>query len=343
MNFYTLIFRKDTVRAKNWAKYSLSFSFLIFTLIFIINYVVDPYRITDFNLLNIKYKLTGDNRAEKVNYFSTLDKFDNILVGSSRVYSINPDTVTALIGGTTYNFGVGSATVEDILGITKYLQSSNKLPKNLIVGVDFYTFNKDVPPNKYFLKSKELNFLSYGEYNESYIEKFFSFDALRASIKTLKVHFFKNDVKEKFNEFGWCGRYEDYSKKVIDSDFADVKKDIFEKEGLYYSNYQYKQIDKKRVAYLEELKEIAKNNAINLYIFNTPVHPLMLKAIDSNSNTSSAKKEFLNYLSTFENFTDLYYDKDIYGDVRNFNDASHTTSNAGDLILQKVLHKQLKK
>jgi len=44
--------------------------------------------------------------------------------------------------------------IEDILGITKYLERTNKLPKNLIVGVDFYILNKDISANIYFLTNK---------------------------------------------------------------------------------------------------------------------------------------------------------------------------------------------
>lgn len=339
MNFYTLTSKGSTFTFKQWIIYSFISSLLIFVLIFTTNYIVDPYKITNYNLLDIKHKITGDNRAEKVNYFSTKNRFDNILIGSSRVYSINPAAVTNLIGGTTYNFGIGSATIEDILGITKYLERTNKLPNNLIVGIDFYTFNKDIPANSYFLKNKELNFLSHGEYSENYVEKLFSFDAFKASIKTLKIHVLKKKQSEKFNSLGWCGRYEDYSKKVIDLDFVNVKKNINEKETQYYSDYKYSKIDQKRVLYLEELKNISKKNGINLYIFNTPMHPLLLKIIETNSNLKLAKQEFINYLNTFENFTNLYHDEDIYGDLKNFNDAVHTSSNAGDLILQKVLKK----
>ena len=125
MNFFTSI-SKQNYYPRKWLKRVTLFTALISFIIFSVNYIVDPYNITSHNLLNIKYKFARDDRTEKVNYFKNLPKKDNILIGSSRVYSINPKTVSKILGGTTYNFGVGTATIEDHLGILKYL---NKLPR----------------------------------------------------------------------------------------------------------------------------------------------------------------------------------------------------------------------
>jgi hypothetical protein len=325
------------MKTKRWllsvALLSLIMSFFIFT----INYIVDPYNITKYNLLDIKYKFARDDRTEKLNYFKTLDRFDNILIGSSRVYSINPEVVTKLIGGSTYNFGVGTATIEDILGIVKYLEKNHKLPKNLIIGIDFYTFNPDLPPNKYFLKNKELNFLSYANYQENYISKFFSLDAFRASIKTLRNHFSTKNAIPRFKKNGWGGIYQDYAKKSIDLNFIYEKKELNKNKTLFYSDFKYSSIDKKRIAYLEEVKKIVAENHINLFIFNTPLHPIVLNIMKTDKNLKLALKEFLLYLNTFENFVNLYDDKDIYNNLKNFDGATHTSANAGDMILYKVL------
>jgi hypothetical protein len=337
MNFYTLIFNKNTQHPKKWLLKVFTFVSTFSLFIFTINYIVDPYNITSFNLLKLKYKFARDDRTEKINHFKSLQKFDNILIGSSRVYSINPQTVSKILGGTTYNFGVGTATIEDHLGVLKYLIREKKVPKNIILGVDFYTFNPYIPPNSYFLRNKELNFLSYNNFHENYIGKFFSFDAFRASIRTIKYNFFKKE-KPRFNKYGWAFRnYEDYSKRDPKTDLIYVKKEIEDNKKLFFSNMRYKHIDPKRVAYYEELKRLIKQYHITLYIFTTPLHPLLLNFIQHHAQTHEAMQEFLTYLSTFQHFTNLYYEKDIYSDLRNFNEATHTSPNAGDLILKKIL------
>ena len=337
MNFYTLIFDKDKFKPKKWIKKVFVLTFIFAFIITLTNIIVDPYNITNYNLLNIKYKFARDDRTQKVNHFKHLPRFDNIMLGSSRVYSINPRVVSKILGGTTYNFGVGTATVEDHLGILKYLIRENKIPKNLIIGVDFYTFNPNIPPNSYFLRNKELNFLSYNNFDENLFAKFFSFDAFRASIKTIKYNI-KKDTKPRFDKLGWAGAYEDYSKKDLKLMEYEAKRQANEEISKIYSNFKYKHIDKKRRKYYEELKQLAKKYNINVYIFTTPLHPYLLDKLYSNPNTKNALNEFISYLNTFKNFHNFYYDEDIYNDLRNFNGATHTTSNAGDIMMKKLLN-----
>lgn len=336
MNFYTLISKKQYSPFK-WIMFLFLTVFSLSSVILLTNFVVDPYNITKYNLLNIKYKFARDDRTEKINYFATLETFDNIMIGSSRVYSINPQKVTEHLGGTTYNFGVGTATVEDHLGVLLYLQKENKLPKNIILGVDFYTFNPNVPPNKYFLKNKTLNFLSYTNVDESYLSKFFSLDAFRASIKTLSNHIKKKDIKPRFDNNGWCGNYEEYEERDTEVDLVQAKEEIQKEISLLYSNLEYKSIDRKRIAYYNKIKSICETNNINLYLFTTPLHPHLLKILQENKNTMNALEEFIEYLSTFDNFYNTYTDKKFYNEIRNFHGATHTSTNAGDVLIRQLL------
>ncbi len=334
MNFYTLTFKKET-KPRKWILIIIIFSLIVSFFIVSLNLIVDPYNITKYNILNIKYKFARDDRTEKLRYFDSLDKFDNIMIGSSRVYSINPKIASQLLGGTTYNLGVGTASVEDHLGILKYLERKNKLPKKIIIGIDFYTFNKNIPPNKYFMKNKELNFLSYSNYTEDYLSKLYSIDSFRASFKTLKNHLFNDKIRSRFDHLGWSGAYEDYSLRDKKYDLLVAKKEIDFELKEKYTNYLH--IDPKRVEYYEEIRDICKQNNIKLYIFTTPLHPLLLAKLNDNISTKKAMDEFIKYLSTFNNFVNLYYNKLMYNDIRNFYGATHTSINAGDLILQLVL------
>ena len=334
MNFYTLTF-KTTKNPKAWLKGIFIISFSISLFIFAVNYIVDPYHITQYNLLNIKYKFARDDRTEKLNYFKTLPSFDTILIGSSRVYSINPKIVSDILGGETYNFGVGTATVEDHLGVIKYLEKNKKLPKNIIIGIDFYTFNPDVPPNGYFLKNRELNFLSYQNYSEDYLAKFFSIDSFRASFKTLQKHFSSKEEKPRFNANGWGGSYSSSSNNKNMP--QEIQKELEENQELFYSNFTYNHIDPKRQAYYEEIKEICQKYHITLYLFTTPLHPYLLKELEQHKSTSKALKEFITFLSTFNNFRNFYQDEIFYNNVKYFHGITHTTPYAGDIIIRKLL------
>jgi hypothetical protein len=336
MNFYTLISKHKSLNNAKWIKKFLFLSFLISLFILIINYIVDPYNITGKNILHLKQKFASDDRTEKVIAFKSLSTFDNILIGSSRVYSINPRIVTDIVGGTTYNFGVGTATVEDLLGILKYLIRENKIPKRIIIGVDFYTFNPNIPPNSYFLQNKELNYLSYSDYDTNIFSKIFSLDALKGSLKTLEKNYLKSG-KGRFDNLGYA-KTNMPTIRDPEKELVAVKKEIHtSNKELIYSNMKYKYIDKKRIKYFEEIRTLAKEHKIKVFLFTTPLHPLLLEILEHHPHTKKALKEFISYLNTFTYFKNLYHDKDIYSNLKNFHGSTHTTSKCGKLILQKVL------
>lgn len=337
MNFYTSIF-KQKIAYKQWVYKTILASLFISLFIFSINLVVDPYAITQYNVLDIKYKLARDDRRTKINFFKTQATFDNIILGSSRTYWINPRIASNMLGGSTYNFGIGSATVEDHLGILKYLQRENKLPKNIIVGLDFYTFNKDIPANRHFLINEDLNFLSYKSGDSNDYAIFFSIDALRASLKTLKHHFRNTGRKPSFDNMGWGGKYIDYTTINKAQELKATKNEISKDKKIFYTNYSYNQLDKKRLAYYDEIKKICKDNNIRMYVFNTPLHPLLLKELKRNKNTRKALKDFVSFLQTFKYHYNFYEDQD-FKNYDHFRAATHTTTNAGDIILKKVLAK----
>lgn len=334
MNFYTLIF--NYVKPKQWLTYCISGFTLSIVTLFVFNYIVDPYNMTKYNLFNIKQKFARDDRLEKVNYFAALPKFDNILIGSSRVYTIDPKYVSQKLGGTTYNFGVGTANVEDHLGILLYLKKLNKLPKNLIIGIDFYTFNPDIPPNKYFLKNRDLNFLSFNTNTENqYWSKFLTFDSLRASWKTLKNHLKNSQEKSFFDELGWSPRFFDEKTRDFELEKILVLKEINDNVNLY-SNFQYSKVDQKRLEYYEQIRTICEENNINLYIFLTPLHPVLLEKLFEN-NTSKAIIELNDYFSTFKNFHNFFFDDSFNTNWYNFYGATHTNSKAGYGIIDRIL------
>lgn len=334
MNFYTSIFN-ITFKPKKWAALVLIVCFLLIGLIGVFNYIIDPYDVTKHNIFNIKYKFANDDRTEKVNYFASLKPVDNILIGSSRVYSIDPKIVTQEFKGTTYNFGVGTATIEDSLGILIYLQRNHKLPKRLFLGIDLYTLNSDLPINKYFLRNKELNFLSNpnntSQMNWSHLV---SLDATRASVKTLNYHLFPDEnAAPRFTKDG-----QGYSPEWSD---LETHKMLTTKEAIdffvnSYSNGNYKQLDPIRLKYLLQIKEICKKENIKLYVFTTPLHPILLQKIQ-NSNVKYAMSALDNFLLThFEHFHNFYIDNNFTSNLKNFSGATHSTNKAGDLIIKTI-------
>jgi hypothetical protein len=101
--------------------------FLVLVLLLLIcilafNLSIDPYNKYGINVFNIKHKLTRDDREFKISQINSMDKIDNLIIGSSRSQTLNPEILTQSLGGVSYNFGVGGGKIEDFLGLLLYLE-----------------------------------------------------------------------------------------------------------------------------------------------------------------------------------------------------------------------------
>lgn len=330
------------MKASRWIKLYLAIPFILITTLVSINFIVDPYSMTSYNLLNIPNKFSRDDRVEKVTHLKTASSYDNIMLGSSRVYSMNPLIVSKFLGGTTYNAAVGTARIEDHLGFLKLLKRLNKMPKNIIIGLDFYTFNKEVESTKYFLKNNDLNFLSGTTFQTSYISNFVSIDAFRASFKTLK-NFVKNSNKKPFfDQYGAGGdtsKIFSFTPRINQpTSFPDAE---IITEYHYVKTIHYKQLSKKRLNYLKEFIEICQSSNINLYMFITPLYGSLLTKIENDDRLFQNLNKLRKSIQQNTHFYDFTYHNSIIDNAQYFGIPTHTTTEGGNLILKKILSKDL--
>lgn len=336
MNFYILT---SKISHKSFVKFLVFLPILYIIVIFLFNYIIDPYGITNQNLLNIKYKLTRDDRIDKIYGVKDFNSLDTILLGSSRVYSINPrELVKYFKGKNNYNFAIGGSYIEDHLGALIYLKKINKLPRNIILGVDFSGFNSIIPMNKYFLKSKELNFLNSSYSNNStlkeHINKFLTIDATRASFKTLSNHLKKEKRKPRFDKSGlyFAADIKRNNFNILKNDNANIFRD-------FYRNGNYPYLDRRRISFFEKFVEICKKEGINLVVYSSPMYIENYKQVLSHKILSKRLVEFQSYFSKYNNYKNLIKNDSFSNNSFNFHDRVHTTTNAGNEILELVLNK----
>jgi len=326
------------MKNKKWIKLYFFVPATVISIIFTINFIIDPYSMTQYNILKIPNKFARDDRVEKVAKLKISPKYDNLILGSSRIYSSNPLMVTKYLGGKTYNAGVGTARVEDALGFILLLKRLDKLPKNLLIGLDFYSFNSELETNKYFLKNKDLNFLNQTLSEQNYISNFLSIDALRASYKTAKNFLKSKKSNPRFDENGASQNASkvfqyfpgaSYSKKV----FSKVKVD---EEIKFIKTINYAEISQKRVEYLERIISICKDENINLYLFLTPLNGQLISAIEDDKNLYLRLKELKNILKTKSGYYDFTVHSQINDNPIFFNNLTHTTPIGGNLIYARI-------
>jgi len=325
------------MKSNKWFKIWFISIFILSSLVFTLNLIVDPYSLTSKNLLHIPNKFTGDDRTEKVTNLLTHDSYDNILFGSSRVYSINPLMLSKYVGGTTYNTGVGTARMEDHLGFLLLLQRNKKLPKKIILGLDFYTFNPKLKPNSYFLKNSDLNFLHGTTENSLYLNKFFSIDATIASIKTLNNFILSPSQKPRFDQFGAAHNASDnfnyYPKAQKQQVFSDKR---LLNDLNFIRSEQYQVLSETRFQYLNKFITICDDNNITLKIFTTPLAGGLLAKINSDTQLNNMLNLFKIKLQKTTSYNDFLTHNKIINTPVFFNNPTHTKTTTGNLMLAKL-------
>ncbi len=325
---------------KKWVVVFSVASVFMLLLVICINYVVDPFSMTGKNLLNIKLKMVSDDRTEKVEVIRNRPRYDNIMLGSSRVYLMNPLMVSRYIGGSTYNLGVGTAQPEDHLGFLLLLEKMGKFPSTVILGLDFYSFNKSLETNKYFLRNEDINFLHIKPEQSSEVVEFLSLKMLKASVQTLKVHLGLKHAKRHFDENGASSEgsmvFDYYPVEDKVEDIYTAAKANHASDFIY--NPKYSDISEDRLSYLREVVALCKKHNARLVVFVTPLYGRLLQDIHEDENLNSQLKKFKKRVSELTAYYDFLTLNEITQDARYFGDPSHVKQATGNLILARLFN-----
>ena len=298
--------------------------------LFTANWVVDPFGATDYNLLGIEYKMARDDRAEKIEDIKHAPAFDNLIIGSSRSQHLDPVELSKYLGGSSYNFGVGSGTIEDPLGLLLYLERVQKLPNNVLLPIDFGSFNAEIPAHPSFYKIAELNFLSDTEYKTDYMAKFLSVDAVRATHKTLVEHFKGTRPEFYFRDDGFAVSPPDNN--------ADRNRIIGTTNSYYsynYSNGNYI-LSEPRMAYLRQIIALCEKHRISLKVMLTPVHSYHMEMIRQHPKIVEKLTLFKARLAEMTAYWDGMVEKPEFAVDANFEDSVHYTQQLGNRILASI-------
>ncbi len=311
------------------------FPFLLIGTIFSLNLIIDPFGITNYNILHIKHKMARDDRTEKVERIKKIPKIDNLILGSSRSQHLDPAILTQYFGGYTYNFGVGGGNSADALGILLYLESKNKLPKNILLALDFSTFLGDgLAPS--FYKLPELNFLNKQMKEESQIGKFLSIDAVRASFKTIKAHLLHTVPNSYFNEEGFM-----ISNKPKIADRETIEKLSVTYVENIYQNGNFT-ISKARLDNVQSIVNLCREHHIHLTVTLTPVSYAQYSLIKKNKILDEKIQDFKIRFAHITPFYDAMIDNKYINDIGNFQDNVHTNEKYGAMYMASIYKNEYK-
>lgn len=301
--------------------------FILIGTIFTLNVIVDPFGITDYNILNIKYKFARDDRTEKVERIRKIGYINNLILGSSRSQHLDPKILTEYLGGYSYNFGVGGGNSADALGILLYLEKEDKLPSNVLLTLDF-SLRDGIHPS--FYKLPELNFLNKEMKPISQIAKFLSIDAIRATYKTLKAHIRHDTPNSYFDSEGF----------MVSRTLKQINPDIITQQCYTYINTVTKSNDvtlsKERFAYVKSIVQLCQKHNINLVVTLTPVYSYQYQLMKNDKNLFKQLNQFKSELADITPFYDAMIENDYVNDIRYFEDNVHSNEKYGALYLASL-------
>lgn len=310
-------FLKDE-NAKIWVKYFSLTIIILFSIIFIINFSVDPYGTRTW-MVKKQFKPVGNERSEKYNdifYQKNIQNFDCLILGSSRAMKLAPHENLEI--ATCYNFSVHMATNREKLFILKEWLKYKK-PKHVYLDVDFLNFHQNIEEPQ---KSVTSKFIGGNEHN------YFSIQTFYTSIKALKNSLLKKP-QVYFEKDGSINYFQD--DQLINNKTYDFSKIRYKKHAE--SSYKTFFIDKpfiyskESLVYLKDIQKLCQLHNIQLTVFIPPEEIEYTNRITMdpllNNSYRNFKKDVVNIFGEIYDFSGNYPEN---ANQMNFYDTWHYRS-----------------
>ncbi len=307
--------------------------------IFSLAVLVDPYNIFG---LNIFRPILLTNRSEKMRLLREAEtKPEAIILGSSRVFKMDPIKIEKMINLKTFNASVSYARPEDHLALAKYIVKDLKItPKIFIVGLNAGEFNNDKIDSQ-TINNPDLR--KYLEINKktriltllSIFKERFNAIYLRDIFVTIfwNSHGFPNPVIT-FDKNG--GEIFDKNKHP-DPNAAIIT------ENLAYDLFKnLDELSPKRKIYFEKFLEFAKENNIEVGVVILPISPQVIKNISETTNYKKLSEELFFQMEEWANKFGIrifnFSSVEKFDGIENdFDDSTHPSHLNIDLMTEKIL------
>ena len=299
---------------------------LIFSLLPILNYSIDPWRVLHNDHENSYTGISANKSFLKVGYLlDNKNRYDTLFMGSSRSGYLDAGLVSKQAYNMKYNFGVGGMHLHNL----KILLANKISIKNLWLGVNDYIIWKDPKDHESDYQRKT--------YKNDFIGKldFYSFYLLK-KIDNRDMRIFKDEVTlTKSYEITDPDRTNlktarDREKNIMnDTDFWIKKMQKYRIILLGYDDNKYR--INPAVNEIKEIKKLCDEHHIKLTVF---MYPSFYKTYLWYNQ--SKIEEFKRKLSSVVDFHDFYALNHIAFNELNWIDTSHFTLSVGNYIIENI-------
>ncbi len=302
-------------------------SLVIFSFLPLFNYSIDQWRVLHRDYGNAYKGISINKNFLKLSYIlDNKEKYDTLLMGSSRNASLDDSLISKHAYNMYYGFGVAGAHLHNL----KVLLENKVKIKNIWLGLNDFEIWKDP-------KDHEVDW-SRKTYKNDFLDKldFYSFYLFKKidhrDIKVLRGEYYLQKSNRIFQKdlSSYFIMMKSREKKISDNAHSWIKKMISTGSALLgYKDKEYR-IDQ-TIEEIKEMKNLCDSNNIELTIF---MYPSFYKTYLQYNQYKI--EEFKRKLSSFVDFHDFYNLNQISLNELKWTDSSHFTLSIGNYIIENI-------
>ncbi|MCK5536720.1 MAG: hypothetical protein KAI79_07825 [Bacteroidales bacterium] len=300
---------------------------LVFSILPFLNYSTDQRRVLHSDYSNAYEGITINKPFLKVSYLlNHKDKYDTLLMGSSRNASLDVNLVSQHAYNLYYEFGMVGAHLHNL----KILLANKVKIKNVWLGINDYDTWKNPKDHErdYSKKTYKDNFIDKVGFYSFYLFK--KIDDNDIEILRGKNHLSESNRIIQKKDIVYEKKLKDKEQRHVDNSASWIKK-MTSTAGMIlgYQDNEYRIDD--TVKEIKELKELCKKHNITLTVF---MYPSFYKTYLQYNQYKI--EEFKRKLSSVVNFHDFYSLDQISLNELNWTDSSHFTLKIGNYLIKNI-------
>lgn len=328
--------------ALKWIKIWIAIIVIIPLLVGLFNYVIDPLGFNKKILINNLNIVKENNTHFTIKYkmpFLRKGGWDNLMLGTSRIGLMDTNITDKFLGGKTFTMSLPGSAMPLQFDSFLYAIKFNHV-KNVIYGIDFMTFNKNLKFNDDYVQFKD-ELQSFGNFYTYDI--YFNIETLKKSIDTIRNNSADHPKLRAFYSENGMRNFPNFEQKLNNGHFniqTSINKHLqkyFDKNNGIYANYDYSSeymlMFKKIVTYCHE-------NDINLYVYIPPVYFEHFHAIRE-AGLKSEFETFKRELAKITDFMDFTGVNSITTNKNNYWDSSHLRREYTEIVMAKLIHNEV--
>lgn len=283
------------------------------------NVILDPYLVLrkDYR----KMFICPNERFIKTDYLiKNPDKYDSYLFGSSRVSQMPVEMMNKASGNKFYDMTYISGVLSDHLKVLKVLLKNRVTIKNIIIGLDYYSF-KELPPESH------IRTIMYPETPWDTVKFYYTYLSLEPDSGMLKEMRF--DGKEVLYKLDSTGEYFFLKKDML------IKRDPARHVARF--NAPVPVVCPRRIddsfKELGEIMDLCKKNNISLSFFINPVYAKLYLC-----DNIDFLNEVRSRLAQVTDYWDFSGPGPVTENVMNYVDMIHYRRNVGEMMVQRMFN-----